>query len=231
MAAGFFFSGWAWAAAALPPLSAAEIVARMVEKNQRRQQLLEGYRVERLYHLRSELSDKESLMRVQVVFESPATVRFDIRSNEGSGFIATRVWKRIMEAERDSREPERRRLTAITPENYTFALQGQEEIRGRLAYVLGVRPLREDPLLFVGRIWVDAQDFAVARVEGTVSKRPSFWIRKIEIVRNYKKIGPFWLPQRTEGTVEVLLLGTFWVDVTNGDYRVRLHNTAAGPTQ
>lgn len=201
----------------------------MVERDQRRRQLLRGYRVERLYHLRSELSDKESRMRVEVVFESPATVRFTIRSNVGSSFIATRVWNRIMEAERESREPERRRLTAITPENYTFALQGEEEIRGRLAYVLGVRPLHEDPLLFAGRIWVDAQDFAAARVEGTVSKRPSFWTRKIEFMRNYKKIGPFWLPQRTEGTVEVLLLGTFWVDITNGEYRVLLDHVAAAP--
>ena len=54
-----------------------------------------------------------------------------------------------------------------------------EFLEARPVYVIQVLPKREDKYLFEGRIWIDAEDFAVVRVEGKPAKNPSFWTRSV----------------------------------------------------
>ena len=207
-------------------MAAEAIVARLQEENARRDRRLAGYQVRRVYYLKNELSKKEARMEVEVVFESPAELRFTVHSQQGSGFLARRVFGRMMEGEQESLAADAKQRSALTPENYDFVLRGEEKLRGRGTYRLQVTPRREDTFLFAGQIWIDAEDFALVEAEGTVSKRPSFWTRKIDFRRTFKKVGPFWLPERTESITEVLLFGTAWVTIENGDYRVRLEPRA-----
>jgi len=213
--------------------TAEEIVTRLIQENAHRDQLLAGFVVSRRYQLKNELTNKEATMEVDVSFRAPAELSFDIRSQQGSGFLARRVFGRMMEGERESLEPEAKRRSAVTPENYQITLAGEETVFGRRVFVLEITPRREDTFLFTGRVWIDAQEFAVVQAEGTVPKRPSFWTRRIDFRRTFKKVGPFWLPERTESVTEVLLFGTSWVSISNGDYRVRLNTAgyAAGATQ
>ncbi len=64
-----------------------------------------------------------------------------------------------------------------------------EPFDGRMAYVIEAIPKREDKSLFRGRIWVDTEDYALARVEGEPAKNPSFWTRKVHFVQQYYKAG------------------------------------------
>ena len=75
----------------------------------------------------------------------------------------------------------------ITSDNYTFRLIEAGSLDGRTAYVIEAIPKREDKSLFRGRIWVDAEDYALARVEGEPAKNPSFWTRKVHFVQQYQK--------------------------------------------
>jgi hypothetical protein len=214
------------AAQAAPELTADEIVARLQEANRRRDDLLAGWHVVRRYHLKNELSKKETRSEVEVRFDSPAELKFTTKSQEGSGALAKQVFGRMMDGEKESVQAEARRRSALTAENYDFRLLGREVLNARPAYKLALTPRREDTFLIEGHIWVDAEDFAVVRAEGSPVKRPSFWTRSIQLVRTFKKVGPFWLPHRTESTNEVLLFGTTWVTIENGDYRVRLKPAA-----
>jgi len=210
------------AAAQTAALTAEEIVARLVEANRQREARLAGYRVERRYTLKNELYGKDGRTEVEVVFEAPEQITFTTRSQEGSGLLNRRVFGRMMEGERESLQADNKRRSALTPENYEFRLIGEETLAGRPAYRLEITPKREDTFLFSGTVWVDAVDFAVVRATGRPAKRPSFWTRKIDFVRTFKKVGPFWLPARTESVTEVFLFGTSWASIENGDYRVRL---------
>jgi len=203
-------------------LTAEEIIARLQESNKKRDELLAGWQVTRRYHLKNELSQSETKSEVEARFEAPAQLAFTTRSQEGSGTLAKQVFGRMMDGEKESVQPEGRRRSAMTSENYQFRLVGRELLNGRPAYKLAITPKREDTFLVEGHIWVDAADFAVVRGQGRAVKRPSFWTRSILLTRTFKKVGPFWLPHRTESTNEVLLFGTTWVTIENGDYRVRL---------
>ncbi len=85
---------------------------------------------------------------------------------------------------------------------------------GRFSFVLEATPKRKDKYLFEGKIWIDAEDFAIVKIAGHPAKKPSFWINRADFVRQYQRIDGFWLPCRDETSVEVKMYGrrVFTVD-------------------
>src|SRR5260221_328529 len=121
------------------------------------------------------------------VTADPAGSRFEIVSESGTGWIRSHVFRRLMQAEIDGARQDAHKDTRITPENYSFQLMGTEMKDGRLCYILQAIPKTKNKYLFRGRIWVDADDAAVARIEGSPAQNPSFWTSKVEFVHQYKK--------------------------------------------
>jgi hypothetical protein len=88
---------------------------------------------------------------------------------------------------------------------------------------------RADKYLFDGKLWVDEQDFAVVKIEGGPAANLSFWIRRAEFVREYQRVGGFWLPMRDKTLVEVRLYGKKVLTIEHRDYTVcGADRTAAG---
>jgi len=97
-------------------------------------------------------------------------------------------------------------------------MAGTEVIDGRTAYVLEVSPKRKEKYLFRGRIWVDAEDYALARAEGQPAKNPSFWTKSTHFVQIYHKSGPLWFPRSTQSVTEAHIFGTTDVNIEYFDY-------------
>jgi len=51
-------------------------------------------------------------------------------------------------------------------------------------------------------------------VEGLLVKRPSFWTRRVEVVRRYARVGGVRLPVSMESTAQVLVVGTSTFSMT-----------------
>jgi hypothetical protein len=60
----------------------------------------------------------------------------------------------------------------------------------------------------------------VVRIEGHPAKKLSFWIERADVVRQYQKIGNFWLPERDETFVQVRLYGKKVLTIDHQDYVV-----------
>ncbi len=203
------------------PLTGDEVVQKMVAGNARRAGDLASYRGTRSYHLEYEgLSNKSATLLVAMTYHSPDEKNFCILSESGSEFLQGRVLKRLVEAESDATRDEQGRQTAMSPENYEFRLVGDERILGQEFYILEVAPRTKNKFLFRGRIWVEAQDFAVARMEGQPAKNPSWWTKRNIIHMTYEKIGEFWLPERSETNTQVRILGHSVLTIVYGDYEI-----------
>jgi hypothetical protein len=204
------------AASLQPPLSAEEIVAKMVERNLERARALGAYQETRVYRLeyRGLPSAKSAEMVVDVKFRSPGTKEFSIRSETGSRLIIERVFKRLLETEKEAQTVENQSRVALNQENYRFTLAGYETTPAGPAYVLSVEPRTDAKLLYRGQIWVDAEDFAVVRVEAAPAKNPSFWTKETRIEQVYAKVGNFWLPLSNRSSSEIRLGGhaSFTID-------------------
>ncbi len=219
LAALFLLPASAAAADEPPSLpTAEEIVARMGSRDLQRQVSIEGYAGMRRYVLDNEHLHKRAGMLVQVQGDPNGTKHFEVVSEEGWKAAHKHVLRKMLESESETSHPEARAKTRINPENYDFKMAGTEVIDGRTAYVLEVSPKRKEKYLFRGRIWVDAEDYALARAEGQPAKNPSFWTKSTHFVQIYQKSGLLWFPRSTQSVTEAHIFGTTDVNIEYFDY-------------
>jgi len=75
-----------------------------------------------------------------------------------------------------------------------------EAVAGRTAYVLNVKPKGKEKYLFQGLIWVDAEDYALVRAEGSPAKNPSFWTKSTHSSSSIRKLGHCGSPSRRKAS-------------------------------
>ncbi|HWH56956.1 MAG TPA: hypothetical protein VN682_04945 [Terriglobales bacterium] len=204
------------------PLKTAEIVNALVKRNEERAEALHSYAGTRIYQVkyRGFPSGRDAEMVIDVKYQSPATKEFTIRSAAGSSIILDKVFNKLLEAEKEQSSPEAQARAALNNDNYKFTQVGYQETPFRLMYVLAVEPRRKDKFLYQGRIWIDAQDFAVVRLEARPAKNPSLWTRSSLIEQMYTKVGRFWLPLRNHSVSAIRLGGTAELTIEYKDYRI-----------
>jgi hypothetical protein len=211
------------------PLSADQVIARVVDMNGVRAKALENYSSIRSYHLECHcLSHKKADMLVRVDYQAPNKKDFTILSESGSASVRNKVFKKLLDAEQESTHPENQQRSAITSDNYTFALVDYQKTNAGDFYVLDAQPRNKNKFLFRGRIWVDGKHFAITRVEGEPAVNPSWWTVKTDFKRSYEKTGDFWLPQSNESTTKVRIFGTAVLTISYGDYQITQVPAAKG---
>jgi hypothetical protein len=144
--------------------------------------------------------------------------QFQVVGTNGWGGARRFVFPRLLDAETEAARPDLRERSRITPENYAFQMDGTEDIRGRTAYVLRIEPKTANKYLARGRIWVDAAEYAIIRVEGEPAKNPSFWIKGVHFVHDYDKSGSFWFPVSDHSVTDVRLFGVTKMTIEYFDY-------------
>jgi hypothetical protein len=211
-----------WVAAPQPVLTAEEVINNLVQRNLDRARALRAYQGNRTYRLeyRGFPGFRAAEMVVEVRYDSPSTKQFTVRSESGSQLVIERVFKKLLEAEREALSEENQSHVALNNDNYTFVLQGYEPGPSGSMYVLSVEPRVKNKLLFRGKIWVDADDFAVARIEGEPAKNPSFWTKESKIELVYGRVGDFWLPISNHSSSAVRLGGHASLTIDYRDYRI-----------
>jgi hypothetical protein len=213
---------------AQPALTSSQIVDEMLRRNQARADELKHYQSVRQYEVNytgysARIGAK---LVVEADFDSVSGKTFRILSQSGSRMLVDKVLKRLLESEKDAARD--KNSTALTPANYKFQLAGIESLAGRPSYILEVKPLLDSKYLYRGRIWVDAADFAVARIEAAPARNPSFWISGTAINHQYTRTDGFWLPARNRSESKVRLGGTAVLTIDYGTYQVVPEAPVAG---
>lgn len=180
----------------------------MMEHDRELQSGLEGYTARRHYVLENARHHKRAEMLVRVTCVRDGSKEFEIVSSDGWGIARKHVFPRLLEAESDASQPGSRNQSRIIPENYWFQLAGTEIVNDRPAYVIAVTPKTSNKYLMKGKIWVDAEEYAIVRIEGQPAKNPSFWTKSVHFVHTYAKLGAYWFPQSDESVTDVRILGS-----------------------
>ncbi len=202
-----------------PILYADDVIAKLTDHNSQRDKLGGGYSGSRRYVFENQGLNKRAELLVSVKCDPDGTKHFEVVSERGWSSANQRVLRKMLESETETSRPQVRPATSISPENYRFQMLGRDFVESRPAYVIQVLPKREDKYLFDGRIWVDAEDFALVRAEGKPAKNPSFWTRSIHFVQQYQKSGSFWFPFSTESVTEARIFGKTEVTISYFDYQ------------
>jgi len=205
-------------AAALP--SADEVVAKMVQHDDERRAALQGYTGLRRYVLENPKHHKQAEMLVRMVYRKDGSKQFEIESCTGWGGARQHVFPRLLEAETEASRPGSPENSRMTPENYSFAMLRMDQVEGRKTYVLEVTPKKQKKYLMRGTIWVDAEDFAIVRMDGEPAKNPSFWTKSVHFGHRYQKVGPFWLAASDSSLTDARIFGPTELRIDYFDYVV-----------
>lgn len=190
-----------------PSVRGDEIFADLVKHNELRTAGLREYSADRIYavtDLNGKVHAKET---VHMEYIAPDKKTFKTIAEEGSGVVRHLVLNRLMESEVSAAAGQEHHDSSITPANYTLHPLGEEDLGNHHCFVVEALPKRRDKYLFEGKVWIDSSDFAVVKIAGHPAKKLSFWITRADFVRQYEKVGDFWLPAKDETFVEVRLYG------------------------
>jgi hypothetical protein len=200
--------------AAQPP--APSIIERVVARSDPPPQ---QYRALRRLEAQSDKLGGSAWIEAWTAVDPPAGFRYQIVGEGGSGFVRGKVLRPWLDGEKKmwaAGDPER---ASLTHENYLFddcGLTPDGLVR------LAVKSRRKDVLLVDGSIFVNPDDGDLVRIEGRLSKAPSFWTRRVEVVRHYQRINGVRVPVAIESVASVLIAGrstfkmTYQYETING---------------
>jgi hypothetical protein len=208
-------------------LTTEEVVNNLISRNLQRAAALHAYQSTRLYRIeyRGFPSSRSAEMVVEVKYRAPYTKQFTIRSESGSKVLVEKVLKRLLQSEQEAQNDENQAHIAINNENYKLKLLGSESAPTGFLFILFAEPRANNKYLFRGKVWVDAHDFAIVRMEGAPAKNPSFWIKETKIEQHYTKVGDFWLPLSNRSASAIRLGGSANLTIDYRDYKI----TSAAP--
>jgi negative regulator of sigma E activity len=198
--------------------TADEIVSRMMERESQRQVELHSYSGFRRYVLKNQRHHKRAEMLVRMNCLDDGSKEFSTVSETGWGGARHHVFPRLLESEREASLPDNRERSRITPSNYSFRMIREDTAGGRRTYVLAITPKTENKYLIRGTIWVDADEYAIVRIEGEPAKNPSFWIKNVHFVHTYQKNGPLWLPASDRSVTDARIFGPTEVTIDYFSY-------------
>jgi hypothetical protein len=163
------------------------------------------YRVLRHVDARNDRFDSTAWMDVWVEADGDR-LRYDIAAEGGSSYIRSHVFKSTLESERKLYASGDAARSAITLANYQF--EPHDPISADDGLVpLRITPRRKDVLLIDGSIFVHPENAELLRVEGRLSKSPSFWTRRVEVVQRYRRVAGFRMPVALQAEASVLFAG------------------------
>jgi hypothetical protein len=154
--------------------------------------------------LTARAGDRVASMVARTSFDLAGGFSFEVVEESGSGIIRSKVLRAALEAERSAKQAAQRSRAALTAANYEFdagTSEGEEYERFR------IKPRRKEPMMIDGSILLKAADGDLVRVQGLLVKRPSFWTRRVEVTREYSRIGGARVPVSMTSVADVLFVG------------------------
>jgi hypothetical protein len=170
---------------------------------------LTQYRALRRMHARSDRFNQEGWLSAWTEFDEGG-FRFEIVEERGSDYVRNKVLKAVLKREQElvADGPGR---AALTEDNYVFTeADGPDD---GLRYVL-MKPKRKDVVLVDGRMVLSPDGTDLVRIEGRLSKNPSFWTSRVNIVRHFANVDGVRVPVSTESIAKIKFAGQSQLDVS-----------------
>ena len=136
---------------------------------------------------------------------------YKVTREGGSDLIRGRVFRSMLENEEEIFANGDATRSSFTNINYelTPAAAGEPGL-----VKLFARPKRRDVTLIDGAVFVTDTDADLVRVEGQLAKNPSFWTRRVQVLKQYARVNGLRVPVRVESTAQIRFAGTSTMTMT-----------------
>lgn len=117
---------------------------------------------------------------------------------------------------------------AITPANYRFHYKGAVESAGSTLYVFSITPRKKRQGLIKGELWLDGESGAAVRQSGYLVKRPSLFVKRIEVTRATQISNGVAESRVTHLTVDLRLVGRAELRIEERPFAASISGDAPG---
>ena len=181
---------------------AADTIARFLESGH---PPLTAYRARRHLQASSRGGKVKAQLDAWTMLQSDGTFSFEVLQESGSNMIRQRVLHAALLEEQDNYRNARLADSAFTRENYEFLVD--DAARDGELVRIGLAPRRKSQMLISGAAFVRRENADLVTIQGVLSKRPSFWTRKVQVTRHYARIDGVRVPIDVQLNADVLLVG------------------------
>lgn len=197
-----------------------DLIRRIDALELARERNLAGYTVTEYYTIRNSRFSRPAYVTVETTYRRGEGKMYKVLSRSGPSLLANRVMDRLLHEESEMSRGRAREQAIVTSANYDMKLIGQELVDGTTCDVIELIPKRRGPYLLRGRLWLDAADTMVVKIEGSPSASGSFFEGRPHVVREYKNVNGLALAQRVRAASSSFLFGKSTVDIEYRDYHV-----------
>lgn len=164
---------------------------------------LKQYRAYRRMHAVNEKFNKEAWLEAWTELDANG-FRYEIVSERGSEYVLEKILRTLLAREQDLIDQGQAGRAELTAENYIFE-HGPANSNG-VRYIL-LKPKRKDMLLVDGRMVLNHSGTELLRVEGRLSKNPSFWTSLVNVIRDFATLDGVRVPVTTETIAKLKFAG------------------------
>lgn len=168
-----------------------------------------AYRAERW--LEAEAAGRYGWIKAVTSYSERIGFLYDVTAEGGSGLIRAKVLRAMLDGERDAIAQGEVKRSSLDMSNYTFCETGIDE--AGLASVL-VTPRRKERFLVSGTMFLRSDDGDLVRLQGRLAKSPSFWLKHVDIVRRFDRIGGAVVPIALESRARLWPSGSASLKMT-----------------
>src|SRR5579863_4772892 len=163
-------------------------------------------------------------MLVKTTYNKQTGKSYEILSQSGSSLWRNEVLRTLLDNEKRMSQPGNVGTALIDSANYDMKLDANPRgnLNARDCLVLDITPRRNSEYLFKGKLWVDAQDFAVVQLQGTASKSAFFLASAAEVSRQYDEMDALPMATHAQAVSGSALLGQTVVKIDYSNYQLQL---------
>jgi hypothetical protein len=130
--------------------------------------------------------------------------RYEITAEGGSEGVRGRVLRKVLENEQQAWASGEVLRSELTPENYQFE-RSPDQPEGLLKVLM--KPRRKGKLMLDGAMFLAREAADLIRVEGRATSNPSFWVKRVDIEKDYQRIVGYSVPVKVQSIASIRFAG------------------------
>ncbi len=203
------------------PLDALQkyVVSKFLAWETMQEAQLASYRSTRKYVLNATQRKEFLTADVLMNYSSARGETLDITGWTGSSGVYRLALRKILESEASFTRPQNKSQLRLSEDNYSFELLGKEQREGWLCYVLRIKPRRRSKYLLEGRIWIDAENYGLVRLDGQVTVG-SFWVGRPYVVQDLQYVDGFWILRNSKWSTRARCVGDVALSIETSSYQL-----------
>jgi len=162
---------------------------------------LTSYRAIRHLHASTRGGKFSADMDVMTALDPARGFSFEVVSQSGSALVRRRVLLEALLTEQRTVSGQASQETALTKANYEFLNVADAD-----APSLNGGARRKSPMLVNGTLYLD-DDAELTRLEGELAEKPSFWTKRVHVIRRYDHIAGIHVPVEMASVADIRIVG------------------------